>query len=261
MKRAYTDIPEGQIHYRFEGKGEPMLLLHAALTSSDGYKKVIPFLSKNYFVVAPDYLGNGDSDPAPYPFQVIDHARTMVSFMDSMSIKNAIVVGHHIGGKIGLEMAVTWPERVNKLVLSSIGYYADETGKNIKDPPNYRDQVEIKPDGSHLMIWWKRASLWGSPLDIIEDRFLDYIKAGPRGEEIHWTGFAYNPGPKLPLVKCPTLVLSATHDPFYVTAERVHQLVPKSKLTIIVNGNTEINRLQPKEFAKAICDFLNASNK
>ena len=48
MKRAYADIPEGQIHYRYEGKGEPILLLHAAVGSSDEFKKVIPFLSKTY---------------------------------------------------------------------------------------------------------------------------------------------------------------------------------------------------------------------
>ena len=66
MKRAYADIPEGQIFYRFEGSGEPVLLLHAGVTSSGEYIKVIPFLSKNYRVIAPDFLGNGDSDPAPF---------------------------------------------------------------------------------------------------------------------------------------------------------------------------------------------------
>src|SRR5271157_2385266 len=100
MKRAYADIPEGQIHYRIEGSGEPILLLHAGVTSSDEYKRVMPFLSKTYCTIAPDFLGNGDSDPAPYPYQILDHARTMISFMDSLCIKKAIVVGHHVGGKV-----------------------------------------------------------------------------------------------------------------------------------------------------------------
>ena len=46
MKKAYADIPEGQMHYRIEGTGEPILLLHAAVSSSDEYARVIPFLSK-----------------------------------------------------------------------------------------------------------------------------------------------------------------------------------------------------------------------
>ena len=259
MKRAYADIPEGQIHYRTEGNGEVVLLLHAGVTSSDEYKRVIPFLSKTYCAIAPDFMGNGDSDPAPYAYDIIDHARTMVHFMDSLGIKKASVVGQHVGGKIGLEMAVTWPERISKLVLSSINYPESEEDKVFKDPPNFMGRVEIKADGSHLMEWWRRSDLWGHPLDITNDRVIEYIKAGPRGEEIHWAGGDYDPRPKLPLVRCPTLVFSATHDPFCVMAEPVHKLVPGSKLKIIKNGPIDIDRVWPKEFAEAVLSFLSTS--
>ena len=258
MKRAFADIPEGQVHYRFEGSGYPVLLLHSAVASSDEFIKVLPFLSKNYRAIAPDFLGNGDSDPAPHAYSVLEHARTMISFMDSLGIKKASVVGEHIGGKVALEMAVNWPKRVSKLVLSSIGYYAE--GSNaIIDPPNFRDPVEIKADGSHLMEWWRRSALWGHPPEILEERVLEYAKAGSRGEEIHWAGRDYDPRLRLPLIKCPTLVLSATRDPFYKLAESIHRLVPKSQLTIIENGPTDINRVWPKEFAEAILNFFNQS--
>jgi len=46
MKRAYADIPEGQMHYRIEGNGEPLLLLHSAVRSSAEYNRAIPFLSR-----------------------------------------------------------------------------------------------------------------------------------------------------------------------------------------------------------------------
>jgi pimeloyl-ACP methyl ester carboxylesterase len=259
MKRAYADIPEGQIFYRFEGSGEPVLLLHAGVTSSGEYIKVIPFLSKNYRVIAPDFLGNGDSDPAPFAYDIIDHARTMVHLMDILGIKKAAVVGQHVGGKIGLEMAVTWPERVSKLVLSSPNYPEAEDEKSVKDPPNFMGRVEIKADGSHLMEWWRRSALWGHPLDITHDRAVEYVKAGPRGEEIHWAGGAYDPRPRLPLVKCPTLVFSATHDPFCGMAETVHKLTPGSKLIILENGPIDIDRLWPKEFAGVVLNFLNAA--
>jgi pimeloyl-ACP methyl ester carboxylesterase len=259
MKRAYADIPEGQIFYRTEGSGEPVLLLHAGVTSSGEYIKVIPFLSKKYRVIAPDFLGNGDSDPAPLAYDIIDHARTMVHLMDSLGIKKAAVVGQHVGAKIGLEMAVTWPERVSKLVLSSPNYPEAEDEKSVKDPPNFMGRVEIKADGSHLMEWWRRSALWGHPLDITHDRAVEYVKAGPRGEEIHWAGGAYDPRPRLPLVKCPTLVFSATHDPFCGMAETVHKLTPGSKLIILENGPIDIDRLWPKEFAGVVLNFLNTA--
>jgi pimeloyl-ACP methyl ester carboxylesterase len=263
MKRAYADIPEGQIHYRIEGSGDTVLLLHAATTSSLEYAKVIQFLSKNYCAVAMDFMGNGDSDQPPYQYQVEDHARTVVSFMNALGIDEASVVGHHCGGKVALELAVTWPERVNKLVLSSIGYQP-ETGEVIviDDPVkdlDFTSRVDIKPDGSHLMEWWRRASLWGHPLEIVEERALEYHKAGPRGEEIHWAGGAYDPKTKgkLPLIKCPTLVLTTPSDPWHVFAEAEKKLIPDAKITIIENGPIDVNRLMPKEFAEAILNFIN----
>ena len=87
MKRRYVDIKGWQIHYRIEGNGEPLILLHAAVSSSDEFTRIIPFLSKYCCAIAMDFLGNGDSDPAPFQYQMIDHARTVVSFMDSLGIK------------------------------------------------------------------------------------------------------------------------------------------------------------------------------
>jgi pimeloyl-ACP methyl ester carboxylesterase len=254
MKRAYTDIPEGQIHYRTEGKGEPILLLHAGVTSSDEYTGVIPFLSKKYCAIAMDFLGNGDSDKPPYAYQILDHTRTVVSFMDSLGIKQATVVGQHFGGKVGVELAAAWPERVKNLVVSSIGYPEAEEVKTDADTLNFTNQVEIKPDGSHLMEWWRRSSMWGNPLNIVEDRFLEYVKAGPRGEEIHWAG-STDPRPKLPLIHCPTLVLSATGDPMCAVTKKIHKLIPNSKF-VIIYGGIDIDRVCPKEFAEAILNFL-----
>jgi pimeloyl-ACP methyl ester carboxylesterase len=147
MKKAYVDIPEGQIHYRIEGSGEPVLLLHAAVTSSDEYTRVIPFLSKTYRAIAMDFLGNGDSDPTPYPYKIPDHARTVVHFMDCLGIKKANIVAHSIGNTVAMELATTWPDRVNKLALCGLAILP-EPGEDIpfKDPPDFTSAVEIKPD-------------------------------------------------------------------------------------------------------------------
>ena len=257
MKRAYADIPEGQIHYRIEGSGEPVLLLHAAVTSSGEYTRVIPFLSKTYCAIAMDFLGNGDSDPAPYPYQIPDHARTVVNFMDSLGIKKANIVAHSIGNMVAVELTTAWPGRVNKLALCGLAILPKPgEGMPFKDPPDFTSAVEIKPDGSHLMEWWRRAALWGDPLDIVEERFLEYVKAGPRGEEIHWAGRDYNWKVRVPLINCPMLVLSAAKAPFYSGQERLKKLIPKAKFAIIENGSISVDRVMPKEFAEVILSFL-----
>lgn len=261
MKRAYTDIPEGQIHYRIEGNGEPLLLLHAAVASSNEFGRVIPFLARYYRVIAMDYLGHGESDPAPYQYQMIDHARSAVSFLDSLGMKKANVLGKNAGANVAAELAINWPERVNRLVLSGVGYFPDANeGIVMHGHPDFRNftsPVEIKSDGSHLMEWWRRAAFWEASLDILEERVLEYIKAGPRGEEIHWASGKYDVKARLPLINCPTLVLSGTGDPFYPVSEKIRKLLLHGELTVIENGSIYVTRTMPEEYAQAVLQFLN----
>jgi len=260
MKRGFVDIPEGQMHYRTEGEGEPIILLHMSVSSSDEFTRAMHYLAKSYRAIAPDFLGSGESDPAPYPYKVEDHARTIASFMDAMGIKEANIGGHHLGATVGIELQLTHPEKVKRLILSGFGYHpAPEEGIPFEDPPDFMGAVEIKPDGSHLMEWWRRSGLWGGSPEVLEERVIEYIKAGARGEEQHWAGQDYDPKAKVQLVTCPLLVIFETKDPFYVTAEAVKKLLPKSKFAVIKDGPIYIDRIMPKEFAGAILNFLKNS--
>ena len=95
-------------------------------------------------------------------------------------------------------------------------------------------------------------------MEIVDERVLDLHKGGPRGAEMHWAYFAYAPKlpTKLPLVKCPTLVLSGSRDHFCTVAPEVKRFIPRSKLSIIENGMVYIGRIMPKEFAEAVLNFL-----
>ncbi len=258
MKRAYTDVPEGQIHYRTEGSGEPILLLHMACCSSDQYTRVIPFLSGSYRPIAMDFLGYGESDKAPREYQISDHAQTVVSFMDSVGIDKVSLVGRGAGAHVGMELAATLPDRVDKLVLSTCPYWRYEDERMLYTKETRYGRVELNPEGWHLIEWWRRAKRYGDPVEIVEERVLEFHKAGPRGEELHWASFNYGSklNAMLPLIKCPTLVLSGTRDHFCPVAEDVRRLIPRSKLTIIEDAAVYADRVKPKEVAEAILTFL-----
>ena len=263
MKRAYADIPEGQIHYRIEGKGEPVLLLHMAVSSSDEFTRAMHFISQKYQAIALDFLGAGDSDPSPFAYQIPDHARTVINFMDALGINKANLVGHHLGSIVAAETQITWPQRVNKMVLSGLGYRPEPVdGVPFEDPPDFMSAVEIKKDGSHLMEWWRRTILWGDYTpEILEERFLEYLKAGPRGEEEHTTATSYDLKSRLPLITCPTLVLTATFDPFFSGAAKVKDSIPGARLAVIENGPIYLDRAMPQQFAEAVLNFLDSKTQ
>lgn len=258
MKRGYVDIPEGQIHYRTEGNGPPLLLLHQSVFSSDEYSRVIPLLGKAYRVIAMDTLGFGESDKPPRVYQITDYAKSVISFLDSIGVGKTSVVGHHTGASIAVEFTVTYPERADKLVLSGCPVHRGEP------IPDFMQPIQIKEDGSHLMAVWERAKSFGprGSVEIIHEMALEYLKAGPRGEEAHQASFLYDVLPKLPLIKCPTLVLSGRKDLFVSEVENIKKLIPRSKSLIIEGLGTgpAIIRRRPEAFAENVLSFLGDPN-
>lgn len=218
MKRAYADIPEGQIHYQTEGSGEPLLLLHQSTPlSSDEYAKMIPILAKTYRVIAMDTLGFGKSDAPPPLYEMPGYARSVAHFLNTLGISKTSIVGHHTGASIAVEVAAAYPKLVDKLILSGCPHYTPE---------------------------------------MREERFKNNPIARTRSENAHHAAWRYEPEKRLPLIKSPILLLSGTKDIFYDRLEATKSLIPQCRTKIIEGGDSGIAREMPEEFAQAILEFL-----
>jgi pimeloyl-ACP methyl ester carboxylesterase len=106
------------IHYVEAGDGEPVLLIPGAFSTYRDWNRIIPFLAKQYRLLAIDYLGVGDSDKprsgAGYTIEA--QADLMVQLMDILHIPKADIVGVSYGGGIALNIATRFPARVRKIV-------------------------------------------------------------------------------------------------------------------------------------------------
>ena len=257
IRRAYTDIQEGQMHYRFQGESsKTVLLLHMVGSSSDEFTRIIPLLSENYRVIAPDHLGFGASDMPPREYEIPDYARSILGFMDSLDIEKASILGHHAAAQIAVEIAVTCPDRVESLILSGIPCSRDPAERLAKLSAPYMQRVEVKRDGSHLMEYWARANRFGESVQVCNERALDYFKAGPRGEEMHWAAAKYHALPKLSSIACPTLLLCGSEDWMLPGSEIAKEVIPGNKFVIIEGGTVIMNREIPERVAAAIFPFL-----
>lgn len=63
----FTDGPGFRMHYVDEGSGQPIILIHGEPTWSYLYRNLIPDLSRNFRVLAPDHMGFGKSSPPQAP--------------------------------------------------------------------------------------------------------------------------------------------------------------------------------------------------
>lgn len=114
MSRVYRTM-----HYVSHGQGETVLLIHGLFGNLDNLKNLASVLEKNHQVVRVDVPNHGLSehwDTMDYP----SLANAMVKLLDQLSIDSVHIVGHSMGGKIAMAMALLYPTRVKSLVVADI---------------------------------------------------------------------------------------------------------------------------------------------
>jgi pimeloyl-ACP methyl ester carboxylesterase len=97
--------------------GPAVLLMHGYSDSSFSYSRVLPLLDKKYRILAIDHRGHGDSDKPASGYEMRDFAADAAAFLDAMSVKSAIIVGHSMGSFVAMQMALDHPSKVSRLVL------------------------------------------------------------------------------------------------------------------------------------------------
>lgn len=121
------------IAYRDAGDGPAILLLHGWPTSSYLFEGVIPALARDHRVITPDLPGFGASskpDDIRYDFALYEGA--IDGLLDHVGVEGVAVVGHDLGGPIGVHWALTRPERVTAIVLLNTLLYPEFTAEIIE---------------------------------------------------------------------------------------------------------------------------------
>ena len=263
IRKSYADTPDGQIHYAEAGQGKPVILLHQTPRSWDEYREVLPLLGRKYRAIAMDTIGFGDSYRLKGEVSIAVFAYGVIQLMDALSLRKASIVGHHTGGVVALEVAAAYPDRVETLILSSTPYVDAEDRERRKTRPPI-DEVEEKPDGSHLTeLWQRRLPFYpGSRPDLLRRFVLDALKVWDDVEAGHRAVNIYRMEERAPLIKAPTLVLAGTDDPFsYPRMKPLSEHIPGSKTAEIPGGRVPMVDQMPEEFAKAVMDFLDSPER
>ena len=105
-----------ELHYRQLGQGAPLVLIHGLFGSGDNWLGVAPRLAERFHVFAPDLRNHGHSPHATfmdYPGLAADVAK----FMARCGLARAGIIGHSLGGKVAMQLAMDHPGLVEKLVV------------------------------------------------------------------------------------------------------------------------------------------------
>jgi pimeloyl-ACP methyl ester carboxylesterase len=130
-------IKEVDIFYREAGnKNKPtILLLHGFPSSSHMYRDLISDLSADYYLIAPDYPGFGQSSspsPSTYHYSFDNLASTINHFIDRLELKKFSLYVHDYGGPVGFRIATQRPELIQALIVQNANAYAEGLGEALQ---------------------------------------------------------------------------------------------------------------------------------
>lgn len=120
-----------KISYSDSGTGNAIVLLHGFLENKKMWKDYVAFFSEKYRVITIDLLGHGESDPLGYVHEMEDNANVINEILEHLKIEKAIILGHSMGGYVGLAFAELYPQKIQKLVLLNSTSKEDSAEKKL----------------------------------------------------------------------------------------------------------------------------------
>lgn len=114
------------------GQGPALLLLHGLGCDHTTWDPVIETLAQRYTVIAPDFLGHGQSAKPRADYSLGGYANGVRDLLTVLGIDKVTVVGHSFGGGVAMQFAYQFPERTERMMLVASGGLGPEVTPAIR---------------------------------------------------------------------------------------------------------------------------------
>jgi pimeloyl-ACP methyl ester carboxylesterase len=236
-------INGAEIYYEIQGSADDrtVLLLHGGIGNTEEFDNLVPALvAAGYRTVAFDAQGRGRSTWGDQPITYEQMADDALAVLDYLDIDRADIVGWSDGGIVALELAVTHPERLGRV----IAYGANYAPEGNYSEPQMSDQVPP-----------------------FEDYIADYQRLSPEPERfeelLEVLGTLYTVAPdftdeELESITVPVLILDGAEEEFVKPehTRRLAELIPGAELVLIPGTGHFAPFARPEEFNRIVLAFL-----
>ena len=216
-------------------------MLHGGLGNSSYWGHQVDELAKQFSVTVMDTRGHGRSPVTSRTFTYELFAQDAVGLMDYLKIPAAAIVGWSDGGVTGLELAMTRPDRVSKLV--AFGANSTPAG--------------MKPNGAKSRVFTAYAARCRA----------EYAELSPNPEKwpqlaqglgVMWRSEPNYADRKLARIQAPTLIADGAHDEIIRPEHTRHMaaVIPGAQLAILSNTSHFAMLQDPAQFNRTLIDFL-----
>jgi pimeloyl-ACP methyl ester carboxylesterase len=274
------------VAYKMFGKGDPILLFNGASDSMDAWDpSFLTGISSNHTVIAFDQRGIGNTTAGSKPYTYQQLANDTAGLLDALKIPKADVMGYSLGGHIAQAFTISYPEKVNRLILVAttcggkdgipkppefIKFQAEIVNKSQNNVSLSQEDLKSLNEASLGSGWIK---LHPESLEGFENiTSLQQLKPGlpPETEKnqanlVSWeaTNWSGACDAEAKLAK-PTLVIAGTDDNDYMphgNALKIVEKIPGAWLVQIKDAGHAVMGQYPAEIGKILNTFLSTTSQ
>ena len=253
---------------------QPLIFVHGLSGSWQNWLEQLPAFGAERRVITFDLPGFGHSPMPPEKLSIAGYARLIDRLLDRLEIDAAAVVGNSMGGFIGAELAIAFPQRVERLVLiSAAGLSTHEHPGSTRVLPAMRRAERIlmasgawAATRSNAVA--RRARLREAALGVVI-RHPDRLPAALAAEQIRGAGkpgfiqgletvLDYEIRERLGEIACPTLIVWGDHDRLINVhdADVFAELIPNSRKVVFDDTGHMAMLEHPERFNPLLEGFL-----
>jgi len=257
---AQAQLGELDLHYVERGAGPALLLVPGIPAIASDWASLAERLSGSRRVIAYDNRGSGGSTVTPAPYTCAQLAADAVALLDELGVERADVFGMSLGGMIAQELALGWPDRVNRLVLGCTHCGPEHAARPDREAgrafametDDWAERMEA------LAPFAFAAGVDGELLGgFIEKKSRDVQDPeGYRGQIA--AALAHDTYDRLPRIECPTLIVTGDGDRVIPSASSdvLHERIPGSRLEVVAGAGHLFFLERPEESVRVLEDFL-----
>ena len=270
----YIEVGGHKMHVLDVGAGEPILFLHGGGPGGDAwvdYGMVLPYFTDRRCIL-PDLLMFGKSDLVRHQEPAWSfHAKHVNLLMEALGIERADFVCSSVGGSVALAMAIEYPSRVKRIVLSGSNPTADMPGRPGGGAGPGAEWVARYYDGGPT---WQKARDLMAELEyydpaLLPDETVTYrYENTMRPEWLAMIADSENRGRRQDLdamlgqVKVPVLLLTGKYEVIAPPAYSLYlsEMIPGSEVYIMDRTRHHPEEERPEDYSKVVRAFLGLSN-
>jgi pimeloyl-ACP methyl ester carboxylesterase len=256
------------------GEGPAIVFVHGLSGSWPNWLEQLPAFAQGQRVIAMDLPGFGHSPMPDEPITISAYARMLDELLETLKVDAATVVGNSMGGFVSAELAIAYPQRVERLVLVSGAGISTYRHRDVERIEPYLRR--IAPMVAVYTGWTAARSDWIARRPGLRNLTLGLVTRHPSrlpaalaAEQLRGAGkpgfmqalranVDYPVKERLPEIACPTLIVWGDEDKIIPVGDAsvFEELIPNSR-KVIFEGTGHMAMLErPAAFNELLSEFI-----